>query len=364
MLILTGCGGLRGANEAGTKNQPTESPQVATQGPVVTPDSEPTPPPASIVLPACDSMNPVAQQEYLDYGPELFAAPAGPADRAVFEQIFGTVFTDQASLSAQLTANSAVQEQGCWWPVHMQGSVTQYAFEVPQEGQASLLAALKSRADVTELFMGAATTFSFASDPDPMGGTISVTHLFLGDVWSVVLNFAGDGNYAQSALDALLKANQPLAQGEGTGEQNEASENTEKPAACAVRNGLDVLAYEAIGIPGGPWDSSGKYSDVSGYDACADLSWIVLRPQECCTRFSVSPVLLFYKGDFYGTTTEEHYALGAPVRRIADDAVSLTYTWPVPGALKSDAPPTATSTFTFSQDTGLIERSGDLPPNH
>lgn len=149
-------------------------------------------------------MNSVAQQEYLDFGPALFTLPAGPTSL--------DTFNTYATSAAQTATGSAIQVQGCWWPVHYQGAVTQYVAELPAAAQNTLVAALQADPTVTKAPLGSATSFTYALPaPGELGGTTKVTYLFVGGIWIALYNQSGNGDYVSAALDGVLAANPSLA---------------------------------------------------------------------------------------------------------------------------------------------------------
>lgn len=334
--MLTGCGG-----QEDTQAEPR--PDAVSQSP--TPES--TPEPAPIALPACEVMNATAQQEHQDFGPEMFSEPAGETDAATFNEVSDPV--------AQEAMGKALQQRGCRWPVHSQGTVTEYVAELPATDQAALIDGLRADPGITEASLGEAASFSYTVPaPNPMMSATDVTHIFVGDVWIALFNYAGQREYVQAALDGVLAANPALFKGD-------AITTTTSEASCSGHSGQQALQKWGADVAGGPWDLSGQYSDVSGYDECGELSWIVLKPEPCCTRFSVTPVLFFHQGELVQEATVNGYALGANIERISDAEASVTFMWP--GEDFAGAPSTAVSVYRWDEASGNVARSGDLPPS-
>lgn len=335
-LVLSGCMGTAPADISHSPTTPTVTP---TATPVAA---------ASVVLPECDAMNATAQQQYLDFGPELFAEPAGETGP--------TAFTETVGPSALEAMTQAAQSRGCRWPVHSQGAVMQYVAELDQANQATLLAALRADSGIVESSLAGALTFGYeAPAPHPAMNATAITYIFVGDVWITILDYAGNRDYRQAALDGVLAVNPSLA----------ATINDAGAAgapSCASITAADALARYGADVPG-YWDLTGQFSDVSGYDSCADLSWIILRQDPCCTRFAVSPVVFFHSGEYVPAATEARFALSSdnPVQRISGNEVAVTFAWP--GADFAGAANTATSTFVWDPATGTVTRSGELPPS-
>lgn len=346
-IAITGCSATTTdeAPQAATTatSSPTQTPaSTATSSPTTTPTTTPE----ALVVPECASMNAAAQQEYEEFGIEMFAEPAGEVDLSTFTEVGGP--------GAQAAMSQAQQQRGCRWPIHSQGTVTEYVAELPQVAKDAFISALRGDPSMTEMAFGGAVMFSYEV-PAPNGymSPTKVAYVFIEDVWISVFDYAGQRDYVQAALEGVLTANPALA---NTGTSTVATE------ACSERDGLAELAASTPTVPGGPWDTTGQFSDASGYDACATLSWIVLRPEPCCTRFSVTPVLFFHRGDYVPSATITSFAIdpSAAAIRESDDSVTLTFMWP--GADSAGPANTAASTYTWDADTAGVHRSGELPP--
>lgn len=303
-------------------------------------------------------MNAVAQQEYLDFGPEMFAEPAGEADFATFDQLAGPIAKDTMAL-AQARA-------GCRWPVHSQGTVTQYVAEVTEADRAPLVEELRASGIPFDIDGEARIFHDELPAENERASVTKVTHIFLGDAWVVIFDYAGqrDWGYPESAIAGLVAANP------GLGKPAASTPSSER--VCSTLTGIEALAQWGPEVPapveGVPdyWDLTGEFSDVSGYDPCADLSWIVLRETPCCTRFSPSPILLFHRGDFIQLATEKPYALSSntnhPIQRISDQSLSVDFMWQGEGG-NAELAEIASAVFTWDDKSKTVTRGGNLPPN-
>lgn len=127
------------------------------------------------------------------------------------------------------------------------------------------------------------------------------------------------------------------------------------PKECSGLTGIEALEKWANEVETTrAWDTAGEYSDVSGYDECAELSYIVLRPAECCTVFEITPVMFFNRGEFIPAATVTDRAQArtpdAVTERIDDSTIALTFA--VPGG--ANKPPVLT-TVTYSWDESAGE---------
>ena len=132
---------------------------------------------------------------------------------------------------------------------------------------------------------------------------------------------------------------------------------TEEPPQCSGLTGVEALEQWANEVETSrPWDLTGANSDVTGYDECAELSWMVLRPTDCCTVFEITPVMFFHRGEFIPTATVTDRALArtapaGPSERIADDEVALTFA--TPGG-PNQPPVLTTVTYAWDESTGVV----------
>ena len=106
------------------------------------------------------------------------------------------------------------------------------------------------------------------------------------------------------------------------------------------------------------WDP--EYADLSGYDPCADLSWIIV-PIDGGTASSPYQVALFHQGRFVQAATEKSYGFFPRVRRMTGDTIEVVFVWPRPD--EPNAAPTGETPMTFHWDADASENlvAGDPP---
>ena len=102
------------------------------------------------------------------------------------------------------------------------------------------------------------------------------------------------------------------------------------------------------------------HADTSGYDPCADLSWIVIPHGS--TGSSASSVMLFHHGTYKGTATAEPRAFTPEIERIDDGSISITYRYLVGDEPNAAPEGRAESTFTWNDETGAVDHEGEFPP--
>ena len=129
---------------------------------------------------------------------------------------------------------------------------------------------------------------------------------------------------------------------------------------CSGLTGIEALEKWSGEVqPSREWDMAGEYSDVSGYDECAELSYIVLRPAECCTVFEITPIMFFNRGEFIpaATLTDRAQARGpeSVTERIDDSTLALTFALPGGAGLP---PVLTTTTFAWDEATGTVNEEG------
>ena len=83
----------------------------------------PTPTPVPLIIPGCDSMNPLAQQQNAAVTLELL--PPGPVDLTFFDQFAGPM--------ARETMRQVDGVEGCRWPLEFHWSIQQYIAVLPAE---------------------------------------------------------------------------------------------------------------------------------------------------------------------------------------------------------------------------------------
>lgn len=134
---------------------------------------------------------------------------------------------------------------------------------------------------------------------------------------------------------------------------------------CGPTSGAEAAAagIAALPLPAGledaKWDAAN--ADYSGYDACAPLSWSVVEP-EFATAGSPYAILLFHEGRYLGTATAEQYAFEPTIERRSESAVTVTYRFAKAGEPNAAPSGRTTATFTWNDETGRVEMTGDTPP--
>ncbi|MGL3149130.1 LppP/LprE family lipoprotein [Microbacterium sp. A82] len=137
-------------------------------------------------------------------------------------------------------------------------------------------------------------------------------------------------------------------------------------ATCADVTAGEALAAwggELAAAPNGTWDLKDEmgWADET-YDACATLSWIVVPLTGCCLGGYPYEVMLFHKGEFVQTATEEVYGRAPEITRISEDEIEIIRSWVPDGGSGAGPYESAASTFTWDEGTEAVVREGDLPP--
>lgn len=109
--------------------------------------------------------------------------------------------------------------------------------------------------------------------------------------------------------------------------------------------------------PGSSWISETNYSD---FDACADLSWVLLHTSGASAAIPYQ-MMLFHKGEYIGTPAKVSFAFAPKVSRISDDQIEVGYRWAESGESNAEAQIRATSTFTYNPSTGGVDHGGQWP---
>lgn len=126
----------------------------------------------------------------------------------------------------------------------------------------------------------------------------------------------------------------------------------------AIQQAADRLGAPA-GIDGATWDTAAAERD--GYDPCAALSWVVLRPS-MSTGSSPSAILLFHDGGYLGTATKEQYSFEPDVVRTSDAALTVTYRFPLASEGNAEASGRAEAVYRWDDGTGRVVMTGAVPP--
>lgn len=118
------------------------------------------------------------------------------------------VFTYTAGPAAQDAMAKVVQVSGCSYPVGLEALATEWIAELPSDRQASLISALRADDDVTETALVDAVAFSYIVTT---GHGVSVTYVFVGDIWLVLFNVVTASDVMNDAmLQDLLQPIQDL----------------------------------------------------------------------------------------------------------------------------------------------------------
>ncbi|SDQ58639.1 LppP/LprE lipoprotein [Curtobacterium sp. UNCCL20] len=134
---------------------------------------------------------------------------------------------------------------------------------------------------------------------------------------------------------------------------------------CGPSDGAAAAApaIAALPLPSGlesaSWDAGS--ADVSGYDACAPLSWATVTLDHA-TGSSPVAILLFHQGRYLGTATKEQYAYEPDITRTTPSAIAVTYHYPEQGEPLADPSGRVDATFTWDDAAGRVTMTGDTPP--
>ncbi|MGO1393388.1 LppP/LprE family lipoprotein [Agrococcus casei] len=106
---------------------------------------------------------------------------------------------------------------------------------------------------------------------------------------------------------------------------------------------------------------SADHADLDGYTECAALSYLIV-PIEQGTGSSPVQVVFFHGDDYAGTATEPAMGFWPAVEQTDEDTVSVTWRYPEDGDSNANPSGEATSAFSWNDESGEVERDGDLPP--
>lgn len=174
----------------------------------------------------------------------------------------------------------------------------------------------------------------------------------------------GGGPAAQTS-DAQGASNQasPEPGGKAATEASEEATPTPSPTPeCSDKSGADALGTWVSEVPtynGWAWDTT--EADVSTYDSCVSLSWIVL-PIEGGTASSPYQIMLFHHGEYIGVTSDQMIGFFPEVERLDDETIQVTYKWPRDGESTAGASGRSVSVFTWDAITRAVVHSGEWPP--
>lgn len=136
--------------------------------------------------------------------------------------------------------------------------------------------------------------------------------------------------------------------------------------ACGSSNVDQVVAQHIAEVPemyaesgaatGWIVDSTASES----YDACLDLSWVIL-PLSRGTGSSPYQIMLFHRGEYIGTPSLVSFGFYPRVARVSDDAIEVGYSWPDEGQPNASARVQTVMTYRYNPDTGGVTATGRWP---
>lgn len=137
---------------------------------------------------------------------------------------------------------------------------------------------------------------------------------------------------------------------------------------CAGPSGERVLLRDGGSLPdwvsptGEAVEPNLQFADTSGFDACADLSWITVQYGNA--THSPQHILLYHGPDYLGTATLEPQPYLPQIESSGGDTLTVDYPYAAPGQDPATANPrgNAVSTFAWDEATGSVIHEGDFPP--
>lgn len=109
------------------------------------------------------------------------------------------------------------------------------------------------------------------------------------------------------------------------------------------------------------WQWNTEYASTETYDECLPLSYITMTI-DGATASSPYQIMLFHNGEYLGTTLAEPRGFSPRIVRLADDAIQVTYRFPLAGESNAMASGTAVSQFTWDDAQGQVVQTGEYPP--
>lgn len=373
-LLLTSCSSSDGTlieqdfeSKLTVSQPPNEPSETISTSPSPNPSQKTTKPEIKLAD-DCAVMNPkassVAKKAIAEYGMTVKTQPIGKSE-----------FNAVAGPSAEAAMAKAKNVNGCYYPMYLSGQgVSQWTTKLSPKDQQLFIASLR-KSGFKESKVEGGTSFSSAQSTvtGEASFTQQIDYLFIDDVLIAVISTA-EGDFTGSAVKALSSAAGSAASDANgkevpTQPQRPVASTTKSksaPAKCSGLTGKQALKkwgpdVDSPSLAGQEiWDLSGQFSDVSNYDECAELSWIILRPEPCCTRFAVTPVLFFHKGQLVKASVEARFAVEGELKRISKTAVQVTYIWP--GSDFAGPTNKATSSYVWDESAATVTRKGKLPP--
>lgn len=134
---------------------------------------------------------------------------------------------------------------------------------------------------------------------------------------------------------------------------------------CATTSARQAAAAALPKVPrfgdGDGWDWVLLEHELSNYDPCADLSWVVLGIPGP-TGSSPYQIMLFHRGEFLGTTFKNARGFYPTVTRLSGSAIRVQYRYRVGNEGTANASGVAISTFTWSASAQRVIHAGQIPP--
>lgn len=135
-------------------------------------------------------------------------------------------------------------------------------------------------------------------------------------------------------------------------------------AACSDMTGVQAVgrAVELMPPPeqeGVSWEPG--LADLGTYDPCLPLSWIVLGTGAPSVAGPYQ-IALFHEGEYLGTATKEPRAYSPDVSRVADNAISVEYTYLLPGEGSVEASGRTVAEFSWDDSSESVVMAGEASP--
>ncbi len=136
--------------------------------------------------------------------------------------------------------------------------------------------------------------------------------------------------------------------------------------ACGSSNVNQVVAQHIVEVPemfaesgtATSWTVDSTASE--SYDACLDLSWVIL-PLSRGTGSSPYQIMLFHQGQYIGTPSLVSFGFYPIINRISDDAIEVGYKWPVGNQSNAEAQVQTVMTYRYNPNTGGVTATGRWP---
>ncbi|PFG27617.1 LppP/LprE family lipoprotein [Corynebacterium renale] len=142
----------------------------------------------------------------------------------------------------------------------------------------------------------------------------------------------------------------------------ETSTASQNSAACGTQDGLTAVRENIHTLKPDKYQWDADCPDLSGYDPCADLSWAAIHVYGG-TGSSPIHFMLFHKGEYVGTATEQPEGLLPSVDRLSDDAFRIIYSAPREGESNSEASGAWYRVFNWSDAENRVIGSERISPD-